>query len=129
MAEYLLPKWYGNRGDVDAFARAAADQIGGEGGDVLYYQIVASVLTRANEGSMGKEMDWPRLQRGYRALVRQFGETRGNRNQYAYVAGRCGDAETVRTQLRLIGDDWDPRVWLSRDYFDRVRDWARNPSE
>jgi len=41
---------------------------------------VGSVLTRANEGKMGREMDWPRLQRGYRVLVREFGETRGGRN-------------------------------------------------
>ncbi len=78
---------------------------------------------------MGREMDWPRLQRGYRVLVREFGETRGGRNQYAYMAGRCDDAATVRAELQLIGDDWDPRVWLRRAYFDRVRDWARDPSQ
>lgn len=101
MAHYLLPKWYGKPGDTDKFARAAADQTGGDEGDLLYFQIVSSVLNRNNEGSLGKEMDWPRLERGHAVLVRQFGETRATRNDYAYMAGRCGDFATLRAQLQF----------------------------
>ena len=78
---------------------------------------------------MGKLVDWPRVQRGYAVLTREFGVTRLNRNQYAYMAGRCEDVATVRAQLALIGEDWVPSVWLSRGYFDRVRDWARDQAE
>ena len=129
MAKYLLPKWYGEKGDATRFAAESADKIGGESGDLLYFQIIASLLTRENEGSMGKEVDFSRLTRGYTALTREYGATRLNLNQYAYMAGRCEDVETLRAQLRLIGDDWYPSVWLSRSYFDRVRDWARDQSQ
>jgi hypothetical protein len=34
-ANFLLPRWYGEEGDIAKFATQAADRIGGKDGDIL----------------------------------------------------------------------------------------------
>src|SRR5215472_490038 len=36
-AYYLLPKWHGEEGDSENFAREIADRVGGSAGNVLYF--------------------------------------------------------------------------------------------
>ena len=42
LAYYLLPKWSGDAGDTEKFVQEIADRIGGEKGDILYFQVAAA---------------------------------------------------------------------------------------
>jgi hypothetical protein len=48
-ANYLLPKWDGHPGDAAAFAKSSADHLGGDSGDLLYFQI-ATILIKRGDG-------------------------------------------------------------------------------
>lgn len=124
-ANYLLPKWDGNPGDASKFAKSSADRLGGEAGDLLYFQI-ATVLIKRGDGDFPiKEMDWARIQRGYQALATQFGVDRRTKNQLAFMAYKYRDVNVSRQQFALIGDDWARGVWRDRKFFDRARDWSQ----
>lgn len=124
-ANFLLPKWYGEPGQAAQFTREAADKLGGERGDMLYFEI-AGVLIRRGDGNFPvKQLDWERIQRGFHALTTQYGSTRGLQNQLAFMAWKYNDIGVARTQFATIGDDWARGVWRDRAFFDRIRDWAR----
>jgi len=123
-ASYLLPKWDGHTGDASTFAKTSADQLGGDPGDILYFQIATELIRQGNGDFPISEMDWQRIQHGYQLLTTQYGGDRFTRNQLAFIAWRYRDAETASRQFDLIGDDWSRSVWTNRIFFDRARDWS-----
>jgi Domain of unknown function (DUF4034) len=68
-AYQLLPKWSGQEGDAARFAERAANRIGGEDGDILYFQIGAKIVCACQDPD-GTYFSWPRLQKGFAALER-----------------------------------------------------------
>jgi hypothetical protein len=127
-ANYLLPKWHGRPSDASSFARSSADTVGGDSGDVLYFQIATILIKRGDDDFPVHEMDWPRIQRGYRALISQYGPDRRTLNELAFMAWKYQDAAVARQQFALIGENWGRAVWRDRNYFDRARDWAQAPT-
>jgi hypothetical protein len=127
-ANYLLPKWEGKPGDASAFAKTAADNVGGEQGDQIYFHIATVLISRSNGNFPVKEMDWARIQRGYQSLTAQYGNTGGLKNRIAYMAWKFRDAAFARQQFEQIGDKWARNVWRDREHFDRARDWAQGHS-
>jgi hypothetical protein len=63
-AIYLLPKWRGEDGDSARFAQEAADRVGGEQGDALYFWIAAKIACPCEEPEY-KRLSWPRIQKGF----------------------------------------------------------------
>jgi hypothetical protein len=124
-ANYLLPKWYGHSGDASAFAKSSADRVGGDAGDVVYFQIATTLIKRGDDSFPVREMDWDRLQHGYQALSSQYGTSRRTMNELAFMAYRFKDVSVARQQFAAIGDRWSRAVWRDREFFDRARDWAR----
>jgi hypothetical protein len=127
-ANYLLPRWYGQEGDASKFARTSADAVGGNAGDILYFQIASVLISRPNDDFPFHEMDWQRLQRGYQALLAQYGSTGSIENRLAFMAWKFQDSAVAHRQFTMIGDNWNPGVWEERSYFDRARDWAVSPT-
>jgi hypothetical protein len=123
-ADYLQPKWDGKPGEAGFFAKSAADAIGGSDGDLLYYEIGASLLGRSNGNVNAKSLDWPRLQRGYTALVTRYGTTNHIENELAVMAFKERDATVAQAQFVRIGDRFASSAWKDRTQFDRARDWA-----
>lgn len=123
-ANYLLPKWEGEPGASSSFAKTSADNLGAEDGDLLYFQIATLLISRHNNKFPIKEMDWDRIQRGYRALAARYGTSRRTLNQLAFMAYKYRDAAIAGQQFAVIGDQWAPFVWGDRQLFDRARDWS-----
>ena len=69
-AIYLMPRWYGEPGEWEAFAKASADKIGGVRGDMLYAQIVEDQSENYDTDFFRfNRVSWPRTKRGLRALI------------------------------------------------------------
>jgi hypothetical protein len=123
-ANYLLPKWYGELGDSARFAREAADRLGGERGDQMYYYIAGVLLKRGDGDFPASQLDWQRIQRGFHSIGATFGNSMGMQNHLAFMAYKFHDTNVALAQFSVIGDRWEPGVWRDRKYFDRIRDWA-----
>jgi hypothetical protein len=121
-ANFLLPKWYGEEGDSERFAAMSADDVGGEAGDILYFQIAGQLVCNCDDPQFN-HMLWPRIQRGYAALEKQS-QSIVNENLFASMAVQSNDGDVANETFRRIGDNWDLKVWKSERYFQKCRAWA-----
>ncbi|HLK09319.1 MAG TPA: DUF4034 domain-containing protein [Candidatus Angelobacter sp.] len=125
VARGLMPKWRGKEGDVEKFVEESANKVGGKAGDILYWQITQSLIGDRDLGNVVQHLSWSRAMVGYQALVAQYGVTSAGQNQLAQMAARFGDYMVTDETMTQIGDHWDPGTWGTKDYFDKVKTWAR----
>ena len=126
VARGLMPKWRGKEGDVEKFAEESANKVGGKAGDILYWQITQSLMGDRDLGNMVQHLSWSRAMVGYQALVAQYGVTSVGQNQLAQMAARFGDYMVTDETMTQIGDHWDPGTWGTKEYFQKVKTWARD---
>ncbi len=122
-ASILQPKWSGQKGDAARFAEETANRVGGDAGDVLYFQIAAVILCACQESEFG-QFSWPRLQKGFTALEQKFGPSLTNVNSFALMACKFGDWKVADAAFKRIGDSWQQDLWLTQDWFKQNRDTA-----
>ena len=72
MAYYLMPQWHGDDGDASKFAEESANRVGGDAGDILYFQIAEKIVCACNDPEYA-HLSWPRLQKGYGLLEKKYG--------------------------------------------------------
>lgn len=118
-SNYLLPKWYGKRGDTEQYAAEVADRIGGDEGDAVYFHIAAAI--NCCKKTQAPALSWPRVQRGFAAIESLYGSTNYERNVLAFLAVRNGDSATAEQMFARIGNDWSEAVWKSKATFDTAR--------
>jgi len=123
MADYLQPKWSGEEGDPAHFAEEQANRVGGDAGDILYFLISEGILCSCNESEFG-HFSWPRLQKGYAALEKQYGVSLVSVNSIALMASKTGDWEVADPAFKRIGDEWNRDLWLNEAWFKQNRDTA-----
>jgi hypothetical protein len=126
VARGLMPKWRGKEGDVEKFIDDSANKAGGKAGDILYWQITQSIISDRDLGNIVQHLSWSRAMVGYQALVTQYGVTPVGQNQLAQMAARFGDYMVTDETMTQIGDHWDPGIWGTKEYFDKVKTWARD---
>lgn len=118
LAHYLLPKWSGGAGDTEKFVQEIADRIGGDKGDILYFQVAA-----ANHVICGCDDDphlsWDRIKRGFEASEKLYGVSMQNLNRIAFLASYFDERDYVYADkiLTRIGDQWDPETWRNEEDF------------
>jgi hypothetical protein len=126
-ANFLLPRWFGARGEWEAFATAAANRLGGEDGDMLYAQIAWSMHEKRIFGNVFAEsaIEWPRVKRGFETLCRRYPESVAALSEYCYLAGFGGDGPAqTRTLLLRLGNRVDLSVWKTMDRYLKDRAWT-----
>lgn len=125
-ANYLLPRWYGDKGDWLLFADLATRNVGGREGAVIYSQIAwrVSAVYGANQFFRETEVSWPRVRQAFVDREALYGTNRETLNTFCLLAAAAEDKRTTRILLARIGEDWDPEVWKTRERFDQYRTWA-----
>jgi hypothetical protein len=126
-ANYLQPKWHGTEGEAEAFADSISQQIGGEEGDFVYFEI-ATVLNCTPCGNAGSpaNLSWPKIKEGYAALEHLYGTSNLKMNRFAFLAAKFGDKSAAKEVFARIGDNWDLSVWTSRERFEAAKVRAIN---
>jgi hypothetical protein len=121
-ANFLLPQWFGEKGDVEKFAEQVADQIGGEKGDALYFQIANYMICGCPDEP---KMSWSRIVKGFEASERLYGASMLNLNLLAKMATRFTDLDAIEADKAFarIGDQWDEETWGTREQFDSIKTW------
>ena len=124
-AGYILPQWYGERGDAAKFAEESANHIGGQRGDILYFQIAKNLVCTCEDPEVLR-MSWERIQRGFAALEVTWGPSPYNLNPFGLIAARFNDPVVANEIIKRIGNNWDSGVWGSEKYFEQIKEWATN---
>lgn len=119
----MLPKWSGEPGETELFVQQVADRIGGEKGDILYFQVAEYVLCGCQNNP---NLSWDRIKRGFEASEKQNGTSMLNLNRIAYLATYYGKHDPIYADkiLKRIGDQWDDDTWANEEAFKKVKRWA-----
>jgi hypothetical protein len=114
MAEYLLPRWHGQPGDVEKFALEMAKSLPGEDGLEIYAQIAYQVNKYDYYASkiLRAEYDRAQLLKGAEILVDRYPEWRQSKQFAALCAVAAQDHEAALRILPAVGDyKEEDRIW------------------
>jgi hypothetical protein len=126
-AYFLQPKWYGDQGEAETFAKEISDRVGGQEGDFLYFEIASLVACQCDsEKTALQNMSWPRIKQGYAALEQLYGVSNMKRNRFASMAFKVDDKPAAQAAFIEMGNDWEKKVWLSSEKFENAKAWARS---
>lgn len=125
-AYYLEPKWYGQAGETEAFADEAAMRLGGERGEIAYFHIASQMICTCDSEKppFPAKLSWPKAQRGFEAMIRLYGGSKQDFNDYALMAYAAGDKAAADEAFAKIGEEWSERTWWKQDYFKDAKAWA-----
>jgi hypothetical protein len=125
LAYYLLPKWSGDAGDTEKFVQETADRIGGDKGDILYFQVAAAdyVICGCDDNP---RLSWDRIKRGFEASEKHYGVSMLNLNRIAYLATYFGERDPIYADkiFTRIGEQWDEKTWGSKEDFEKMKQWV-----
>ena len=124
-AAYLLPQWYGKAGEWERFAVDAANQIGGEQGDILLFTVYTQLMFQRDlEFMEGRRAIAPRLLAGFRAIDKLYGSSPQRLNEGCHISFFVDDNKTPAELMKRIGNDYDLDVWKDESVFNIFRQEA-----
>ncbi len=124
-AAYLLPQWHGNAGEWERFAEAAANQVGGEQGDIILFTVYAQLMfQRDMEFMEARRAIAPRLLAGFRAIDKLYGASPQRLNEGCLISFFVDDNKTPAALMKRIGDAYDLDVWKDESVFNIFRQEA-----
>jgi hypothetical protein len=126
-AHYLLPRWYGARGEWESYAIAVTNDQPDSNRDVLYADMIWYLDTFHRNIFDETEASWYRVAHGFDELIRRHPESLEVANAYAKFATLAGDRPRARAAFDRIGLKCDVGVWKKAEFFQAARDWALAP--
>lgn len=128
-ANYLLPKWYGEEGETQAFANEVSSRNPEPFGSILYFEIATLQACQCDPSRNSLEgFSWPKIKQGYAAINLLYGVSTRKQNRFAFMAYMARDKSTAQDAFASIGVNWDRGVWSSPDNFVTARAWANSRS-
>jgi hypothetical protein len=120
----IQPRWGGEEGEVAQFLQKAADQIGGDAGDILYFRVAVQTVCSC-QSDQQLNLSWPRIKKGFAAVEKQNGPTPENQNLMAHMAQSLNDAMAAYKLFAQIGDQWSEDIWQTHSEFESAKKWAQ----
>lgn len=125
-AVYLMPRWNGGEGELEADLEKSADQMGGDDGDMLYAQVVWGIHAYASSPNVFEEnhFSWPRVDKGFAVIEKRFPDSLAAKSERAYLAAYADDAGKTREYLAQTQGKADLAIWYTKDNYLKVANWA-----
>ena len=123
-AHYLLPRWHGEPGQLEAFAEQAARVHDSKEGMTVYTRIAWSKAELYKDLFAETKFTWPKMKQGFEDMMRTYPNSAWNLNNFAKFACKAQDRTTARGLLVRIGDDPDLGVWKTLENYEKAREWA-----
>lgn len=125
-AIFMLPKWYGEQGDSEAFIEESADKLGGEQGNILYFRTASYLVGNCEGEPQLKNLSFSRIRDGFNATEKQYGVSLTNLNLMAAAAAKMNEPTIANALFQRIGDSWSNEAWPNESSFRSTKEWARN---
>ncbi len=119
-ANILQKKWFGRPDELKGYPSSLLQAPGGDSGLVAYSYVAFAVMHENNWGTLLQSgvLSWPILKSAYATRERLYGLRNRDWNVLCGFAMAARDLDTAKAALAKIGDNWDPAVWIERQYFD-----------
>jgi membrane protease YdiL (CAAX protease family) len=124
---WLLPRWYGEQGDFEAWITEQAEAAPEAERDWQYARLVWMADRMRVSGEIvfaPGRMDWARTKRGFETWIATDPENLNLRFQFTRLALIAGDRETAREQFDVTGGKYFPRGWKNVEQFEQARRFA-----
>ncbi len=95
---FLLPRWYGEPGEMESFVKAKADRFKGAQGDKAYAQLVAYASSYAQDVFEESSFDWERTKAGFNQIFIDFPSDVKSRMTFLKLALLKGESPDVIKQ-------------------------------
>ena len=123
-ANYLLPQWYGQPGDVESFANEIAAHRQEPESSIFYFEIVGTLSCYCEKGMEAlSQTSWPRTKQGYANMQRLYGTSNLKANRFAFLAFVAHDKSAAREAFASITAP-ELGIWNSEEVFEGIRAWA-----
>ncbi len=119
----LLPRWLGEEGDWEAFAKKTSERPDGLGKE-LYARIVMGKARYYQAMFRETKASWPMAQEGLKILREKYPKSLRLLSYHAYLALQVQDRKVAQPLFEEIGDQYVEGVWPSRESFAHYRNWA-----
>lgn len=125
-AVYLMPRWYGEKGELEKDLQKSADRLGGEAGDKLYARVVWSIHNYGGSENIFRDNDlsWERTERGFNAILKEFPDSIPAISEAAHLAGLGKSPETARQYLLKTKGQVDLDCWQGTEQYLSLWEWA-----
>ncbi len=122
----LLPRWYGEPGEWEAFAAKAAARPDGLGAEV-YARIVMRLVDFHENLFRESKASWPKTKEGIEILKKKYPESVEILSYGALLATCANDNKTAKAYFEELGDRYleEGKIWPSKESFVHYRKWAR----
>lgn len=116
-ANYLLPRWYGEDGEWEAWLTAAVKPLPPDEADRIYARTCSYLGGFHRNLFTETDASWPRMRQGWLVLMKRHPEAIGLQQEFCKDAAFAGDAGTARVLFRMIGPRVDLEVWRTKRLF------------
>ncbi|TWU10401.1 WD40 repeat domain-containing protein [Allorhodopirellula heiligendammensis] len=125
MSFYLLPRWYGEEGDLLQFAKDWSDATHAEIGDAVYAIVAMSAFDAKEETEFSETgFDWQRVKSGLLRWLDEVPDSPYRLGQIAYYAHIAHDRPVARDMIERLEGRWDTSIWRQEIDFQRTVRWA-----
>ena len=122
-ARSLLPRWYVEPGDWEAYAEQAAGRPDGLGAEI-YARIVMDLHGYYDNVFRETKASWLKVRQGLSEMRQKYPRSFDLLNQTALLSTLGGDRELAKETFGKLGDSYLPSVWGKPERFVRSRKWA-----
>lgn len=127
-ADYLLPRWYGQQGEWEAWLDRAVAPLPPDQADRVY----AAVCLRMGEYHTNlyqeTRVSWPRVLRGFHVQLALHPNSQLLPQEFSFHAALSGDMNAAREMFRRTGPHCDLDVWHNQLFFKEFYTAALPPS-
>jgi hypothetical protein len=109
-ARSLLPRWYGEPGDWEAYAEQAAGRPDGLGAEI-YARIVMDLHGYYDNVFRETKASWLKVRQGLSEMRQKYPRSFDLLNQTALLSTLGGDRELAKETFGKLGDSYLPSVW------------------
>jgi hypothetical protein len=128
-AEYLLPRWHGEVGDIEKFAEEMAEKIGGDDGLEAYFRIAMSMQLYDRSLLLYGDYDFAKISAGAQVQRKRYPTSMLGADFAALITwmdGRQADAKALRPYVKQKKPDL--RYWGSQQLFDMYVKFCDQPT-
>ena len=124
-AYYLLPRWYGQPGEWETFARAMSKRKDIPGSEEIFARCALHLRDLGifyDEFSYSDD-SWNDLKASFHALEQNYPDSLAIKSTFCLISGKLDDYQEGRAQMKLLGTNVDQSVWGSKDNFMGAVQW------
>ena len=127
-AWYLMPRWHGEPGELEAFAEQASIDAKAVPGTGAYAWIAHKMLNLTEPTAFIHEFDWsePLLRESFADILAVYPNWMWIQHLRARICGLAEDKEEAQKAFAVIGGKFDKSVWPDEDTFARWIRWAED---